>query len=126
MNIIATCGTSILTNAKYRLNLDLSKKSKEINEIILKDLVGKKLSEREYGAEINSILNFIEKKETNIENLYLIISDTKEGQLAGKLIEEILIDNKMADNIAEIIPIILLSPNTVIKIPVVVNAERII
>ena len=103
MNIIATCGTSILTNAKYRLNLDLLKKDDDINEIILKDLVGKKLSEREYGAEINSILNFIEKKETNIENLYLIISDTKDGKLAGKLIEKILIDNNMANNIEIII-----------------------
>jgi len=99
MNIIATCGTSIIINVKKELELEGTLEKKDI----LDNLKGKDLSKRIYGAEINSLINFKKKVEDKIENLYLILSDTKDGQLAGETVKEILIENKIIENIELVI-----------------------
>lgn len=93
MNIVATCGTSIITNAKRRLKINNGIQEEELKKIILKDLEKGGLEERKYGAEINAIYNYSEKNNSKVKNLYLIVSDTKDGRLAGEIIKEILVEN---------------------------------
>jgi len=99
MNIIATCGTSIITNAKRRLKVKEDIQEDELKKIILKDLKEGNLDERKYGAEINAFYNYSKKNDSDATNLYLIISDTKDGRLAGEIINEILMENSSLDNI---------------------------
>ena len=99
MNIIATCGTSIITNAKRRLKIEDEIKENELKKIILEDLNGDNLDKRKYGAEINAFYNYNEKAKDKAKKMFLIVSDTKEGRLAGEIINEIIINNSSLENI---------------------------
>lgn len=102
MNIIATCGTSIITNAKRRLNLKDEIQGEELKKIILKDLKGKEMSNKDYGAEINAFFNLSTKNNCNDGNLFLIIGDNKDGRLAGEIIDEVLMEKSSLGDIKTI------------------------
>lgn len=102
MNIIATCGTSVITNAKRRLNLKDEVQGEELKKIILEDLKGKEMSNKDYGAEINAFFNLSTKNNCNDGNLFLIIGDNKEGRLAGEIIDEVLMEKSSLGDIKSI------------------------
>lgn len=99
--LIATCGTSILTNARDIKNEILGERNYNqmtIEEsLIIKDKIKEKLknkngNDRECGAELNSTFYLIEKEKFSKKTMYLIVSDSIEGELAGELIKELLIE----------------------------------
>jgi len=94
--LIATVGTSILTNLKRALEGNINK------ENIKRYLAGKKLSERDMGAEINSIFNLVEKEMIVPDQFYLLASDTADGRLTADVVKDILLE-KMNFRAGEII-----------------------
>jgi putative CRISPR-associated protein (TIGR02619 family) len=84
--LIATVGTSIITNIKRNLGDSITRDS------IKNYLSSKKLDERDMGAEINSIYNLINSNKITPDIFYLIVSDTEDGQLTAQVINEILIE----------------------------------
>lgn len=100
-NLIATCGTSILTNSKEVLNNILGDKKienltfeeiKKIEVNLFNKLKEYEPSHRVFGAEINSINLMINENKIGKEKIYLIISDSVEGVIAGNLIKRILLE----------------------------------
>lgn len=100
--LIATCGTSIIGNARdikteVLGNRNYNQMTKE-EGLIIKDkiknkLKNKNMTDKDFGAELNSTFYLIEKGEFSKKIVYLIVSDTIEGELAGELIKELLIEN---------------------------------
>lgn len=99
--LIATCGTSILTNARDIKNEILG--NRNLNEMtqeeatLLKKRIKIKLkykeaNEKECGAELNSIFYLMQENEALMDKIYLIVSDSIEGELAGNIIKELLIE----------------------------------
>lgn len=98
--LIATCGTSILTNArdiKNELlgNRNLNEMTQEeatlLKERIKIKLKDKKANEKECGAELNSTFYLIEENGV-LDKIYLIVSDSIEGELAGNIVKELLME----------------------------------
>lgn len=97
--LIATCGTSILTNNKeiYKdilgdryLNSISEDEAKIIKGKILDYLKDKKVFDRKCGAELNSTYYILEKKYFSNQKIYLVVSDSEEGKLSGEIIEKLL------------------------------------
>lgn len=99
--LIATCGTSILTNKVQRSIKDeiagdkkyLEMSEDEISKIknnILVFLETKEAHERDCGAELNSIYYLIENGKFSRKKIYLIVSDSVDGELSGEIIAELL------------------------------------
>ena len=91
--LIATCGTSILTNNKeiYKdilgdryLNSISEDEAKVIKGKILDYLKDKKVFDRKCGAELNSTYYILEKKYFSNQKIYLVVSDSEEGKLQEK------------------------------------------
>lgn len=95
--LICTVGTSLITNIK-----ELNKPNSNLNggqeiyeayksenyEKLTKLLLNLSPTERICGAEINTIEEAQKKKWLNIENLIFLISDTKEGEKTGNILEK--------------------------------------
>lgn len=99
--LIATCGTSILTNARDIKNEILGNRNlSEITQeeaLIFKEKVKIKLKnkeayERECGAELNSTFYLMKENKFLGDKIYLIVSDSIEGELSGEIIKELLIE----------------------------------
>lgn len=99
--LIATCGTSILTNARdikneilgdRNFNEMLQEESVLLKERIKAKLKDKKANEKECGVELNSTFYLIQKNEALMDKIYLIVSDSIEGELAGNIIKDLLIE----------------------------------
>ena len=98
--LIATCGISILNNSRdIKDKITPDKKWSElsndevssIEEEILKRLDQLEASDRLCGAEVSSTQRLISKKDTfSGEKVYLIVSDTLDGKMAGRLVKNIL------------------------------------
>lgn len=97
--LIATCGTSVLTNQRYikeQIAGDKNYDNISVNELgkikkhILKNLKNKKPYEKICGAEINSIYYLIKERKFSGKKIYLIVTDSIEGELSGMIISEIL------------------------------------
>lgn len=97
--LIATCGTSILTNQREikekiigdKRYSEISKEEVELLRMnILEFLKDKNADERRCGAELNSIYYLINDNKFSGQKIYLIVSDSIEGRLAGELIEKLL------------------------------------
>lgn len=99
MNIIMTCGTSIINNGIRALSLGNDRNIDSLEETILNNLAYKSLTDREYGAEINALVNIKDKKNLNIESMYLIVSDTDQGRMSGSLIKGILECNSLCKSV---------------------------
>lgn len=100
-NLIATCGTSIITNSslikgeflKGRIYSELTPDELNSLETTLYNRLQEFSSEnRIFGAEINSISILMKKNKFSGEKIHLIISDSPEGILAGNLIKRLLIE----------------------------------
>ena len=104
--LISSCGTSVISNSKEIVAeitgeknffaIDWNKVTEEqINEIekrILFKLEGLEVDNRLFGAEINSIKSLMEHISPSFsgEEVYLLVSDTKDGDLAYRIIKKIL------------------------------------
>ena len=111
--LIATCGTSILTNNRevYKdilgdrpLNSISESDAKNIKEKIIDYLKDKKVFDRKCGAELNSTYYILEKRYFSNKKIYLIVSDSEEGKLSGEIIKELL-KEKLKTQEVEIIKI---------------------
>lgn len=99
--LLATCGTSILTNSREVKNEVLGNRnynemteeeSQIIREKIKNKLANKEANDRECGAELSSTYYLIKKGNFSKEKIYLIVSDSIEGTLAGELIKDLMIE----------------------------------
>lgn len=99
--LIATCGTSILTNARdikneilgnRNLNEMTQEEANLLKERIKIKLKDKKANEKECGAELNSTFYLIQENKALMDKIYLIVSDSIEGELAGNIIKNLLIE----------------------------------
>lgn len=100
--IIATCGTSVLTNHRTVLKKVIGDKflneitkeeAEQVKEKVLEALSDKKAQERECGAEVNSTYYLMKKPELeDIEKVYLIVSDSNDGRAAGEIIKQLFSD----------------------------------
>lgn len=99
--LLATCGTSVLTNARdvkkdvigdrnYSEMTD--EESRLIKEKVMTKLADKEPIARECGAELNSTYYLIKKGMYSKDMAYLIVSDSIEGILSGKIIKELMIE----------------------------------
>jgi putative CRISPR-associated protein (TIGR02619 family) len=97
--LIATCGISILNNSKdVKDKFAPSKRWNELNDeevFSIEEEITKRLDQLEAnnrlcGAEVNSTQKLISKGKFSGEKIYLIVSDTLDGKMAGRLVKSIL------------------------------------
>lgn len=97
-NIIMTVGTSLVEN--YIVN---NPGVENITKETILDYYEKEkiedLRDRRYGAEIIALENLLEKKIFSGERIFLIIHDTPNGKLAGDVLEEFIIQKKIAKKV---------------------------
>lgn len=108
--LIATCGTSILTNAKdikeevignKNYNQMTEEEACKIKNMILEDLRKRDIEDKKCGAELNSTYYLMEKKYFSGETVNLIVSDSIEGITSGNIIKTLL-EEKLNINKVEI------------------------
>lgn len=108
--LIATCGTSILTNARdikkevigeKNYNQMTEEEAKKIEKMILDDLRKRDIEDKKCGAELNSTYYLMEKEYFSGNKVYLIVSDSIEGITAGNIIKNLL-EEKLSVNKVEI------------------------
>lgn len=106
--LVATCGTSVLTNAREikaevlgerRYSQMTEEEGNLIKEKVLSKLSDKEANERCCGAELNSIYHLIEKGEFLKKEIHLIVSDSIDGKLAGEIIKTLLLEKLNIDKI---------------------------
>lgn len=103
--LIATCGTSVLTNAREIKNEIIGDKpysqmteeeAKKIEQKILEDLRGRDKEDKRNGAELNSTY-YLMKKYFSGDTVYLIVSDSIDGKVSGNIIK-VLLEEKLNVN----------------------------
>lgn len=97
--LIATCGTSVLTNARTlkeeilgdRHFSNMTEEERKIIKVkLLENLKIKNANDRSCGAEVNSTYFLLEQEKIEIEKIILIASDSVDGILAAEIIKELL------------------------------------
>ena len=97
--LIATCGTSILTNAREIKNEIIGNKNynemteeeaEKLKKRVLEDLRNRDVFDKKCGAELNSTYYIMEKGNFSGNYIYLIVSDSIEGKTSGEIIEILL------------------------------------
>ena len=95
--LIATCGTSILTNAREIKNEIIGNKNynemteeeaEKLKKRVLEDLRNRDVFDKKCGAELNSTYYIMEKGNFSGNYIYLIVSDSIEGKTSGEIIEK--------------------------------------
>lgn len=106
--LIVTCGTSILTNARdlkkeiigdRNYNQMTEEEAEILGKRILEDLRNKDVFDKKCGAELNSTYYIMEKGNFSGKTIYLIVSDSVEGRIAGKIIEVLLKEKLNIDKV---------------------------
>lgn len=106
--LIATCGTSILTNnraifqdilGEKKLNEISLEESKLIKEKVLAFLMEKDMNDKKCGAELNSTYYILEKGYFSNDTIHLIVSDSEEGILSGEIIKTLLLEKLKTNNV---------------------------
>ena len=101
--LIATCGTSSLTNHRDIINNHFQgrplsslteEEAKDFKERIIKELQGKDITDKKFGAEINSTYYLFKKENIEDVKIYLIVSDSIDGRTAGEVVKY-TIENSM-------------------------------